>query len=171
MYRIPKEIRTDRETIFMSEAWKKKYKTEEMKYMKTTVYHPQTNGQVEWVNRKIKQYLRKYISHHQNNWTELLMILEYTYNMKRTDVKIFTSFQIMYKETSTIIAKKIIHQIQIEEKRDDKLEKRLTGHLASEYLKEDWIYLKRRKRRKNRSSQNLEHRWWSPFKIKRHIGL
>ena len=36
----------------------------------STAYHPQTNGQTEYINQEIKQYLRVYINFRQNNWLE-----------------------------------------------------------------------------------------------------
>jgi len=45
-------------------------------------YHPQTNGQTEWVNQEIKQYLRMFISYRQNDWPEWIMCAEFTHNNK-----------------------------------------------------------------------------------------
>lgn len=87
--------------------------------MKTTVYHPQVNRQVKYINRKIKRYLRKYMSHHQDNWPELLMMLEYVYNTRKSDRRIFISFQIIYDETSVIIAKKNIQKIHLGKRKDE----------------------------------------------------
>lgn len=98
LHSILQEIRIDQRTIFTSKRWKDKYKIEEIGYVKTTVYHSQTNRQVEYVNRKIKRYLQKYISYHQDNWTELLTMLEYTYNTRKADEKTFILFQIIYKK-------------------------------------------------------------------------
>ena len=33
-------------------------------------YHPETNGQMERTNQELKQYLRMYVNHRQNNWSE-----------------------------------------------------------------------------------------------------
>jgi len=45
-----------------------------------TTYHPQTNGQTEWVNQELKQYLRLYYNYQQNDWAEWLSIAEFSYN-------------------------------------------------------------------------------------------
>lgn len=126
---------------------------------------------MEYANWEIKRYLRKYISHHQDNWTKFLTILEYMYNTKKADRKIFISFQIIYKETSAITAKKEMGKIHQEELKDDELEKNKNGHPVPEYKQNDWIYLKRRKKRKDRSSRSLNYRWWRSFKIKRRTDL
>jgi len=36
----------------------------------STAYHPQTDRQMERTNQELKQYLRMYINHRQNNWLE-----------------------------------------------------------------------------------------------------
>jgi hypothetical protein len=43
-------------------------------------FHPQMDGQTEWVNQEIKQYLRIFVNHHQNDWVEWLPIAEFAYN-------------------------------------------------------------------------------------------
>lgn len=46
----------------------------------TTAYHPQTNGQTEWMNQEIEHYLWLFINHHQSNWHEWLPLMEFIYN-------------------------------------------------------------------------------------------
>lgn len=46
----------------------------------STVYHPQTDGQTERVNPILEQYLRLFIAHHQNDWSEFLSLAEFSYN-------------------------------------------------------------------------------------------
>ena len=48
----------------------------------STAYHPQTDGQTEWVNQEIEQYLRLFISHRQNDWPEWIASAEFAYNNK-----------------------------------------------------------------------------------------
>jgi hypothetical protein len=43
-----------------------------IKAAKTTVYHPQADGQTEQVNQKLEQYLWLFISERQKNWMDLL---------------------------------------------------------------------------------------------------
>jgi len=46
----------------------------------STVYHLQTDGQTEWINQEMEQYLRLYISYCQDNWVKWLPLAEFTYN-------------------------------------------------------------------------------------------
>uniref|UniRef100_A0A0W0EXY6 Integrase catalytic domain-containing protein n=1 Tax=Moniliophthora roreri TaxID=221103 RepID=A0A0W0EXY6_MONRR len=45
-----------------------------------TVYHPQTDGQTEQVNQELEEYLCLFVSHHQDDWDELLPLAEFSYN-------------------------------------------------------------------------------------------
>jgi len=38
------------------------------------------DGQIEWVNQVLKQYLRCITNYHQNNWSKLLAMAEFIYN-------------------------------------------------------------------------------------------
>ena len=45
-----------------------------------TAYHPQSDGQTEWVNQELEQYIRLFISERQDDWDELLPLGEFQYN-------------------------------------------------------------------------------------------
>jgi len=46
----------------------------------TSGYHPEANGQAEWTNQTLEQYLRVYCNYQQDNWSELLSLAEFVYN-------------------------------------------------------------------------------------------
>jgi len=48
----------------------------------STAYHPQTNGQTERINQELKQYLRVFIDHRQEQWPDWLGMAEFVYNNK-----------------------------------------------------------------------------------------
>jgi hypothetical protein len=43
-------------------------------------YHPQTDGQAERTNQTLEQYLRCFLSYHQDDWADLLHFAEFAYN-------------------------------------------------------------------------------------------
>src|SRR5271155_2928147 len=45
-----------------------------------TAYHPQGDGQTEWVNQELEQYLRVFINQRQDDWDGLLLLAEFQYN-------------------------------------------------------------------------------------------
>ena len=48
----------------------------------STVFHPQMDGQTEWMNQELEQYLRFFIEHRQRNWPEWLAAAEFAINNK-----------------------------------------------------------------------------------------
>ena len=50
------------------------------KLIKSTTFHPQTNGQIEVVNRMIVHILRMYNSKHPHTWDESFPYVQHNYN-------------------------------------------------------------------------------------------
>jgi len=48
----------------------------------STAFHPQTDGQTEWMNQKLEQYLRFFVDHRQKSWPEWLALVEFAVNNK-----------------------------------------------------------------------------------------
>ena len=46
----------------------------------TSGYHPEGDGQTKCTNQTLKQYLYVYYNYQQNNWSELLPLIEFAYN-------------------------------------------------------------------------------------------
>ena len=70
----------------------------------TTAYHSHANRKAERTNQELKQYLRKYTNHQQDNWPELVPQAEYAYNTTKTRGTNFTPYQVVYGKTLTIHA-------------------------------------------------------------------
>ena len=51
-----------------------------MKLHFTSGYHPEGNRQTECANQTLEQYLQVYCNYQQNNWSNLLPLVEFTYN-------------------------------------------------------------------------------------------
>jgi len=80
LHGIPKDIISDRGTLFTSEFWKQYMKEMEVERKLSTAFHPQTDGQTERTNAILEQYLRAYINYQQDNWNRLLPMAEFAYN-------------------------------------------------------------------------------------------
>ncbi|XP_063075477.1 uncharacterized protein LOC134465637 [Engraulis encrasicolus] len=72
---IPKEILTDQGSPFMSRVMKDLCTLLKIKQLRTSVYHPQTDGLVERFNKTLKSMLRKAIEEDGRNWDQLLPYL------------------------------------------------------------------------------------------------
>jgi len=46
----------------------------------TSDYHPEGDGQTEHTNQTLEQYLHVYCNYQQDNWSELLPLVEFAYN-------------------------------------------------------------------------------------------
>ena len=49
----------------------------------STVYHSQTDGQMERINQEIGMFLWHYVNYQQDNWMEWLAAAKFQYNNKR----------------------------------------------------------------------------------------
>src|SRR5258707_3993290 len=69
----------------MSEFWKALTSQLQVQLNLSTAYHPQTDGQTEWVNQILEQYLHIYCSYQQDDWVDFLGIAEFQYNNSHHD--------------------------------------------------------------------------------------
>lgn len=69
---IRKEILTDQGSPFMSRVMKELCALLKIKQLRTSVYHPQTDGLVERFNKTLKAMLRKAIEEDGRNWDQLI---------------------------------------------------------------------------------------------------
>jgi len=68
LHGLPHDIITDRGTLFTSDVWKETTGKLGIKQGLSTAFHPQTDGQTEWTNAILEQYLRAYINYQQDDW-------------------------------------------------------------------------------------------------------
>src|SRR5947207_11098235 len=52
----------------------------DLKLNMSMAFYPQTDGQSEILNQILKQYLRTFCNYHQDDWLELLLFAEFSYN-------------------------------------------------------------------------------------------
>ena len=63
---------SDQEPQFVASLTKELNRMLEIKTKLSTVFHPQTDGQMECMNQELEQYLRFFIEHRQKDWLEWL---------------------------------------------------------------------------------------------------
>jgi len=51
-----------------------------IKLASSTAWHPQTDRQTEYVNQELDQYLRLFVNERQDNWYDLLPMVEFQHN-------------------------------------------------------------------------------------------
>jgi hypothetical protein len=57
-------------------------------------YHPQTDGQTEWMVLTLEEMLRHYVSNSQHDWTDYLSSLEFAYNNSVQASNGYTPFEL-----------------------------------------------------------------------------
>ena len=80
LHGIPDEVVSDRGSQFVSRFWKRFLELIGTKQCLSTAYHPQTDGQSERTIQVLQQYLRCFISYHQDDWISLLPLAEFSFN-------------------------------------------------------------------------------------------
>ena len=70
-------IVSDRGPQFISEFWVEFCRILGIKLKLSTTFHPQTDGQTEIMNQYFDQQLRPFINYHQDDWSDLLPIMDY----------------------------------------------------------------------------------------------
>ena len=76
---VPEEILTDQGTHFMSQLLAEVYKLLRMKSIRTSPYHPQTDGLVERFNKTLKAMLRKTAISEGKDWDKLIPYVLFAY--------------------------------------------------------------------------------------------
>ena len=82
LHRLPESVVLDRGPQFAAELTKELNWMLGIKAKLSTAFHPQTDGQTEWMNQELEQYLRLFIEHRQKDWPEWLAAAEFAINNK-----------------------------------------------------------------------------------------
>ncbi|KAK3571047.1 hypothetical protein QTP86_001297 [Hemibagrus guttatus] len=77
---LPEDIVSDRGSQFTSWVWGSLCARLGIGVSLSSGYHPQSNGQAEWLNQEIGRFLRSYCSREQQRWSEFLPWAEYAQN-------------------------------------------------------------------------------------------
>jgi len=182
-HRLPKEFITDRDKLFTSKFWETLTAELRIRWKTLTAYHPQMDGQSEWMNQMIETYLRHYINRNQNNWVQLLLMAQFTYNNTRNEITGMTPFQVNYEYDPEIwrdpqrhgsqSQKAILNIAEIKKLHRDLME-RLEGQKEKDTeFKPFWVgervYLWTDNIRTKMKSKKLGNKSIEPFKIVRDI--
>ena len=65
---VPKEIISDRGTEFLNELIREMEQTYHIKHIRTTLYHPQGNGQVESTNKSLLKIIKRVLDKNKKEW-------------------------------------------------------------------------------------------------------
>ena len=67
---FPTTIVSDRNKVFMSVFWREMFRLQQTQLLRSTAYHPQTNGQTEIVNKMVETNLRCSVNGQPKHWCD-----------------------------------------------------------------------------------------------------
>jgi hypothetical protein len=80
LHGVPKTIIFDRGAQFIARFWEQLQSALGTKLIRSSAYHPQTDGQTERVNQIPEDMLRACIIHYGTSWDKCLALAEFSYN-------------------------------------------------------------------------------------------
>ncbi len=87
---------TDQGTNFQSQLLYDIYQTLDINRLRTSQYHPQTDGITERFNNTVKTMLAAYLEDNKNKWDEHLAKLTFAYNSAKHTTTGYTPYEIMF---------------------------------------------------------------------------
>ena len=155
------------------------------------VYHPQIDGQTEWINQEIGTFLQYYVNYQQDNWIDWLAAVEFQYNDKKHMTTERTSFELNFGrhlwkgdlmvQTGIPWVEKFLIGIQksweqvwkaIEEAQENMKRQFNKKRRNSQGLKVgDHVWLENKNIQSNWPSKKLDNKRYRPFKISKDISL
>ncbi|KAJ8359251.1 hypothetical protein SKAU_G00157760 [Synaphobranchus kaupii] len=93
---LPEEILTDQGTPFMSRIMRDLCQLMKVTQLRTSVYHPQTDGLVERFNQTLKKMLKKTMEADGRNWDQLLPFVLFAIRKVPQASTGFSPFELLY---------------------------------------------------------------------------
>jgi hypothetical protein len=95
---MPATIIADRDVRWHGNFWQALCSRLGTRLSLSTAYHPQTDGQTERTNRTLEEMLRNYVNDQQDDWDELLPLIQFAYNDSQSATTNHTPFFLLYGE-------------------------------------------------------------------------
>lgn len=93
---IPQVILTDQGSNFLSDLFANVCKLLRIKRIKTSPYHPQSNGALERTHRVLVEYLRCYILEDQTDWDKWITYATFVFNTTPHSSTGFTPHELLF---------------------------------------------------------------------------
>jgi hypothetical protein len=194
----PESIVSDRGPQFISSFWQELCRIIGVKIKLSTAYHKETDGQTEIMNRYIDQRLRPFVSYYQDNWSELLPLIDRVqmtlphssigmapYQLKfglepRTSwdwntPKATTPIEKLNQAEALSVATRMHQAWALAKENLEKAQARMEASVNQHRRAINWtvgdkVYLSTRHLKNERPSRKLADQWTGPFKILEQVG-
>jgi len=80
LHGVPKTIISDRGTQFIARFWEQLHASLGTHLIRSSAYHPQTDGQTERINQILEDMLRACVLAYSQKWDQCLPLAEFSYN-------------------------------------------------------------------------------------------
>jgi len=194
----PESIVSDRGPQFISSFWQEFCRIIGVKIKLSTAYHKETDGQTEIMNRYIDQRLRPFVSYYQDNWSELIPLMDRVqmtlphasigmapYQLKfgiepRTSwdwksPKLSTPAEKLNQADALTLATRMHKAWEIAKQNMERAQERMAKSVNQHRRKIDWkvgekVYLSARNLKSDRPSRKLDDQWKGPYEILDQVG-
>jgi len=92
---LPDSFISDHSPQFSSQVFREMARLLGIRTLRSTAYHPQTNGETEWVNQELEIYFRIFCSNNPETWKQLNPLMEFSHNQKVHSTTKQTLFYLM----------------------------------------------------------------------------
>ena len=100
---LPNSFLSDRGPQFNSQVFKEMMRLLGVKTLRSTAYHPQTDGETERVNQELEIYFRIFCTNNPETWLHLNPLMEFCHNQKvHSTTKQFPFYLMMGYESTNI---------------------------------------------------------------------
>jgi len=202
IYRIygpPDTIISDRGPQFISAFWNEFTRILGIKLKLSTAGHPQTDGQTEIANQYLDQKLRPFVNYFQDNWSELLPMMDYATATLPSDSTGFAPTQVEMgylprtsfdwdRPTEPITVREKLSREEAQQyvkrlesawkvarenimKAQQSMEKQANKHRREpDFDVEDSVWVSTKNWRTERPSRKLDYQMAGPYKILEKVG-
>nr|GEX20581.1 putative mitochondrial protein [Tanacetum cinerariifolium] len=163
LHGLPESIVSDRDKVLLRDFWKALFAELKVKLKLSTAYHPQTDGQIEVVNRSLGCYLRCMCGEKPKEWVKWLPLAEFWYNTNYHTSTKTTPYEAVYCQTPPIHVPYIPGDSRVE-----KVDRTLQAR--EEAIKVLKFHLKRQVSIRQGQQHKLSPTYYGPFKVAKRIG-
>jgi hypothetical protein len=194
----PETIISDRGPQFVSSFWQEFCRIIGVKVKLSTAYHKETDGQTEIMNRYIDQRLRPFVTYFQDNWSELIPIMDRAqmtlphstigmtpYQLKHgveprnswdwKSPEPATPIEKLNLDDAVLLASRMHRVWQVAEDNIKKAQEKMRRHVNQHRRSIDWqpgdrVYLSTRNLKSYRPSRKLGNKFDGPYTVLERIG-